>query len=109
MAVTVVRGVARHPQDVGSSSPSPEAVSTTPVVPVPTANRATGEGLRSALHQAVLSNRPVTQPRTDKVRDSAEARYLAEDVSDDIRSRGADDEAHERLDPVVAREHFRRH
>lgn len=108
MAVTVVRGVARHSKDVGSSSLSPEAVSTAIVSPVATANRASGERLRSALEQAVLSNHPLKTPRPDKVRDSTEARHLAEDVSDEIRARGGEEDAHDRLDPVVAREHFRR-
>jgi len=108
MAVTVVRGVAGHLKDVGSSSLSPEPVSTPTVSTGATANRASGERLRSALEQAVSSNHPLKTPRTEKVRDATVARHLAEDVSDDIRAHGGDNDSHDRLDPVVAREHFRR-
>jgi hypothetical protein len=108
MAVTVVRGVVGHPNDSGSSSRSPDAVFTAATLNRAPQSRGGGEGVRSALEQAVMSNRPSKRPRSDKVRDATEARHLAADVSEEIRSRGTE-ESHDGLEPIVAREHFRRH
>jgi hypothetical protein len=108
MAVTVVRGVVGHRKDSSppgrssESAPTPQAGATT------VATRSDGSKLRSALEQAVTSNRPSKQPRTERLREPSEARRLAEDISDDIRTQGGDGDSHEGLEPIVAREHFRR-
>jgi hypothetical protein len=107
MAVTIVRGVVQRPAETQNSA-TPAAVSPAPVASSDLGRRAGDVARSGVLDSAVRSNRRNVEPGTPAVRDATTARYLAEDVSDEIRGQGGDD-AHEGLDPVSAREHFRRH